>query len=49
MADHSGETAAGEAATGETKQEYLVASRIVVHEGFIGGEDVLVDPVADGA
>ena len=48
LADHSCETAAGEAATGEAKEEQLVALGVVVDEEVVSGEDVLVDTVADG-
>ena len=48
LADHSSKTAAGEATTGETKEEWLITNGVVVDEEVVGGEDVFVDAVADG-
>ena len=48
LADHSGKTATGEAAAGETKEEKLIANCVVVDEEVVGGEDVFVYAVADG-
>ena len=36
LADHSGETATGEAATGEPKEEQLIVRSVVIDEEIVG-------------
>ena len=36
LADHSGETATGEATTGETKKEQLIVRSVVIDEEIVG-------------
>ena len=49
LTDHSGETATGEAATGETKEEQLIVRAVVIDEEAVGGKNVFVDASAEGS